>query len=229
MLIKADFFQTIIEHLFRDKAIVYIYDRIACKEYESLIDEIVSFAKIEQYPNFIQVSGIPGAGKSTFCKRYYPNATLVQFDTIMAKIPQYQKDCERLGLIQSFSKWEMPARVIGYEVIHRLIEKKASFVLEHSGMNPAHIKLIEVLKKQAYHTQMQFLYCELDEACQRAKKREKIILRHTPEELIKERFNASLEYLDIYKTKIDEVCIWDLTNSENWTIKERWQGGVLLK
>ena len=102
--------------------------------------------------------GSSGAGKSTFCQRKYSLLTLVQFDTIMGKLPSYQADCMRLGLIQAFSKWEMPARVIGYEVIRRLIEKKASFVLEHSGMNPAHIKLIEVLKKQAYHTQMQFLY-----------------------------------------------------------------------
>ena len=221
MLIKDDFFQTIIEHLFRFGTIAYIYERIACDEYEKLIDDIVSSAKAEQSSNFIQVSGIPGAGKSTFCKRYYPNATLVQFDTIMAKIPQYQKDCERLGLIQSFSKWEMPARVIGYEVIHRLIEKKASFVLEHSGMNAAHIKLMDVLKKQGYHTQLQFLYCDLGEACRRAKLREKIISRHTPEDLIRQRFQASLEYLDIYKTKMDEICIWDLTNPEDWIVKER--------
>ena len=229
MLIKEDFFQTIIEHLFRSGTIAYVYKRIACTQYDDLIDKIVACAPVEADASFIQVSGIPGAGKSTFCNRYYSNATLVQFDAIMAGIPQYQKDCERLGLIQSFSKWEMPARVIGYEVIRRLIDKKASFVLEHSGMNSAHIKLIEVLKKQNYRTQLQFLYCDLEEACRRARQREKTISRHTPEDLIKQRFKASLEYLDIYKNKMDAACIWDLTDTENWIVKEQWLGGILIK
>ena len=229
MLIKEDFFQIIIEHLFRSGTIAYVYERIACDEYERLINEIVSNSVVEETPFFIQVSGIPGAGKSTFCSRNYTKSTLVQFDDIMAKIPQYKKDCERLGLVQSFSKWEMPARVIGYELLHRLIEKKASFVLEHSGMNLAHIKLVDVLKKQSYQTHLQFLFCDLQEACHRVIEREKKILRHTPPELIKERFNAILHYLDIYKQEMDEVFIWDLTNPEDWLLKEHWQNGVLLR
>ena len=229
MLIKEDFFQTIIEHLFRSGTIAYVYERIACDEYEFLIDEIVSKALVENKPSFIQVSGIPGAGKSTFCARNYAKSTLVQFDDIMAKIPQYKKDCERLGLIQSFSKWEMPARVIGYEVIHRLLEKKASFVLEHSGMNLAHIKLVDVLKKQGYHTSLQFLFCDLEEACRRVLEREKKISRHTPPELIKERFDAILQYLDIYKQKMDKTFVWDLTKPEDWLLKERWQNGALVR
>ena len=229
MLIKEDFFQTIVEHLFRSGTIAYTYDRIACDEYEKLIDEIVLNAPSSDAPNFIQVSGIPGAGKSTFCQRNYSKETIVQFDTIMAQIPQYKKDCDRLGLVQAFSKWEMPARVIGYEVLHRLIEKKASFVLEHSGMNAAHVKLVDVLKKEGYLTCLQFLYCDLDEACRRALERAKKISRHTPPQLIKERYLAILDYLDTYKNKMDEVWVWDLTDVCKWTVKERWQNGFLIK
>ena len=229
MLIKDDFFLTIIEQLFRLGTIAYPYERIICDEYEGLIEDIVSKASVDPNPSFVQVSGIPGAGKSTFCAKNYSKSTLVQFDEIMARIPQYQKDCARLGLVQSFSKWEMPARVIGYEVIHRLIDKKASFVLEHSGMNLAHIKLIDVLKKQGYKTQMQFLFCTLEEACRRAQEREKKISRHTPLELIKERSEAILEYLSQYKEKMDEAFIWDLTDPQNWFLKEHWIAGEQVK
>ena len=226
---ETDFYQAVIERLFKGSVIAYPYSRIICDEYEELIDKIISPAPSVLNPSFIQVSGIPGAGKSTFCARYYAKHLLVQFDSIMAWIPSYQADCDRLGLVQSFSKWEMPARVIGYEVIRRLIAKKASFVLEHSGLNPAHLKLVDVLKDQGYETQMQFLFCDFEEACRRAKEREKKINRHTPVELIKQRYDLVLEYLEYYKLLIDDLNVWDLSDVNNWLLKECWQKGRRTK
>lgn len=220
-----DFYLPITEALFRGGIVAYTYQRIRCPEYDALLDKAVALAMPSQHPTFIQVSGIPGAGKSCFCGRQYADALVVQFDAIMAHIEAYQQDCVRMGLIQAFSKWEMPARVIGYELIRRLIMRKASFVLEHSGMNAAHIKLVEVLKRQGYHTQIQFLGCDVKEACRRVVEREKKIARHTPPELILRRSAAILEYLDTYKKIMDDAFIWDLTNAENWRCVEHWQNG----
>ncbi|MBE6449607.1 MAG: hypothetical protein E7013_02785 [Alphaproteobacteria bacterium] len=226
---QTDFYQVIIERLFKGNVIAYPYERIMCDEYEALIDKIVDGASCSLKPSFIQVSGIPGAGKSTFCARNYSKDLLVQFDTIMGQIPSYQHDCQRLGLVQSFSKWEMPARVIGYEVIRRLIAKKASFVLEHSGLNSAHLKLGDVLKNQGYETQMQFLFCDFDEACRRAKERELKIKRHTPVELIKQRCDLVLSYLEQYKLLMDKLDIWDLSDVNNWQLKECWEKGIKIE
>ncbi len=221
----VDFYLCVIEALFRSQAIAYTYDRIRTDEYDRLMDDYLAMALPSAHPTFTQVSGIPGAGKSTFCGCKYPNALLVQFDAIMARITGYQNDCKRLGLIQAFSKWEMPARVIGYELIRRLIAQKVSFVLEHSGINPAHLKLVEVLKSQGFHTQLQFLGCDLDEACRRVAEREKKIARHTPPELIAKRAAAINEYLEKYKQIMDDTFVWDLTDAENWQHLEHWQLG----
>ena len=228
MIIDNDFYLPVIEELFRSKAIAYTYDRIRCDEYDALLDSLMVMALPTAHPTFTQVSGIPGAGKSTFCGRQYPNALLVQFDSLMTHIKAYQEDCKRMGLIAAFSKWEMPARVMGYELIRRLIAQRVSFVLEHSGMNPAHIKLIGVLKKQAFKTNLQFLDCNLEEACRRVAEREKKIARHTPRELIEQRAAAIKEYLDKYKQIVDDTYIWDLSDANNWTLKEHWQKGLMI-
>lgn len=229
MIIDNDFYLPIIEELFRVGAIDYTYDKIRCDEYDELLDSLMVMTLPTLHPTFVQVSGIPGSGKSTFCGRQYPNALLVQFDSLMMNIKSYQTDCQCLGLAEAFSKWEMPARVIGYELIRRLIAQKVSFVLEHSGVNPAHVKLINVLKKQGYQTQMQFLECDLSEACRRVEEREKKISRHTPKSLIEQRAKASKDYLEQYKKITDDVFVWNLTNVEDWKCLEHWSQGVLNK
>lgn len=220
-----NFFEPVTETLLRAGIIVYRYERIQCPEYDDLIEKIITASQTAKTPTFVQVSGIPGAGKSTFCKRVYQDSVLVQFDAIMAQIPTYMKDCERLGLVQAFAKWEMPARVIGYEVLRRLIAKKCSFVLEHSGTNAAHLKMMNVLKNQGYTTRLDFLYCDVAEACRRVVEREKHIARHTPLALIQERSAKIMSYLEQYKALADVVNVYDLTDVNNWVLKERYQYG----
>ena len=43
------------------------YASIRCREYERLLSLYMSRAVPSAHPRFVQVGGIPGAGKSTFC------------------------------------------------------------------------------------------------------------------------------------------------------------------
>lgn len=79
------------------------YASIRCHEYERLLSLYMSRAVPSAHPRFVQVGGIPGAGKSTFCAgRRWTDRLFVSFDAIMENIPAYQTDIYRLGRAGSF-------------------------------------------------------------------------------------------------------------------------------
>lgn len=211
------------------KLIPYDYAAIRQPEYDRLLDLYMSKAKASKHPLFVQVSGIPGAGKSTFSSHngWNKDKLFISFDAIMNSIPAYQLDSYRLGLAESFKKWELPARIIGYELLRRAIKARSDIYLEHSGVNSAHIQLVESLKKQGYQTEVYFIVCGLAEAQSRAQKREKIIHRHTPPELIAERFKQVDTYLTTYADKLDRLYVYESANNK-FTLRCNYQKGILL-
>lgn len=211
------------------KLIPYDYAAIRQPEYDRLLDLYMSKAKASKHPLFVQVSGIPGAGKSTFSSHngWNKDKLFISFDAIMNSLPAYQLDSYRLGLAESFKKWELPARIIGYELLRRAIKARSDIYLEHSGVNSAHIQLVESLKKQGYQTEVYFIVCGLAEAQSRAQKREKIIHRHTPPELIAERFKQVDTYLTTYADKLDRLYVYESANNK-FTLRCNYQKGILL-
>ena len=80
------------------KLIPYDYAAIRKPEYDRLLDLYMSKAKASKQPVFVQVSGIPGAGKSTFCahNKWNKDKLFISFDAIMNSLPAYQLDSYRL-------------------------------------------------------------------------------------------------------------------------------------
>ncbi len=195
--------------------IAYEYDAIKSSEYEDLISKTLGNKKPSSNPCFEQIMGIPGAGKSTFAKLYQKeDAVFISFDKIMENIQQYQQDCKELGSIQSFKKWEMPARVIGYETLKRAIQKRINICFEHSGVIQSGLDLIKNLKNYNYTTQMNCITCDINEAYKRAEIREQQTKRHTPKEMIKQRAEKIEHFLIKYKDIADNITIFDTTNNQ---------------
>lgn len=208
--------------------IPYGYSAIQTPDYERLIKWYLAKANTSDHPHFVQIGGIPGAGKSTFCaNRRWTDKLFISFDAIMENIPEYRADVGKLGKVESFKKWELPARVIGYELLRRAVVAKADIYLEHSGVNCPHVKLIENLKKLGYQTEMHFILCRLDVACARAAEREKKTSRHTPPSLITERSNLVNEYLETYSTLVDNLYVYDTTEN-TFLLCRSYQSGNLV-
>ena len=206
--------------------IPYEYAAIRKPEYDRLIANILSSATPQRTPRFVQIGGIPGAGKTTFCKNArWDEQLFISFDKIMEALPGYQVDIYRLGTVEAFNRWEMPARIIGYEVLRRAVEKKANIYLEHSGVNMPHTILMQNLKKKGYATEMYFILCNLDIACHRAELREKITNRHTSKEMIVKRNELVKTYLNQYKTLVDNLYIYDTSNNK-FTLQSNYRRGI---
>ena len=194
--------------------IPYAYEKIKNAEYEKIISEILASAPRVRQPYFVQVGGIPGAGKSTFCRQHKDKSAIyISFDKIMESLQGYQKDLQTLGSVEAFKRWELPARVIGYEVLSRAIEKKINIRLEHSGVNEAHIELFKNLKKLGFKTEVDFILCQEDIAYQRTLEREQRTQRHTPKSLIEERSAKVKEYLPKYKSIADTLNVYDSSHN----------------
>ena len=177
----------------------------------------------------VGITGVPGAGKSTFCAgRRWNDRLFISFDAIMENIPAYQTDIYRLGRAGSFKKWEIPARIVGYELLRRAVEARADIYFEHSGVNRPHIQLVENLKKCGYRTEMHFILCSLAVAEARAKAREQMTKRHTPPAIIAERYNLVDTYLQTYAAKVDSLYVYDSTEN-SFSLSRNYRKGILVK
>ena len=204
----------------------YDYQEIQCPLYEEIIKETLAGVHPTPKPLLTQIGGIPGAGKSTFCK-YFQNSKSIYlgFDEIMESIPGYRQDIYLLGGEKSFKKWEMPARVIGYEILRRAVIHKLNIFFEHSGVNEAHIELFKNAKLLGYRTEVDYLLCKPQIAMKRTVEREKQTRRHTPKELILERSALIKKYIEKYKNIADHMYIYD-TSTNELILKKRYYTGL---
>ncbi len=186
------------------------YASVKNAESEALIAECLKEGKPSKSPELLQVSGIPGSGKSTFCATHAAKGFLyLSFDKIMSQLSGYQTELSRHGAEQAFRKYEMPARIIGYELLRRALNLHLNIMLEHSGCNPAHIELFQNIKKIGYKTTVDFILCDTELAVKRAALREKEINRHVPERLIVERAEKFKQYIAAYRKEAQTVLFFD--------------------
>lgn len=190
------------------------YASVKSAESERLINESLKGLKPVQKPELLQVSGIPGAGKSTFCATHAKeNFLFLSFDRIMVSLKGYQQELKQNGCVAAFQKYEMPARIIGYELLRRALNKKVNIMFEHSGTNNAHLELFHNIRQKGYTTAVDFIVCDTATAVKRAQIRAKETQRYVPETLIMERAAKFKEYMEAYKKETANIALFDGGNN----------------
>lgn len=190
-----------------NEVIPYAYNELQVKGFEEIICKFLADVPSSIAPTLIHMLGIPAAGKSTFCqnnKEQFKDYLFVSFDAIMEAHPEYQKDVEELGSVEAFARWEIPARVAGYELLTRAIKEKKNILMDHGGSPKCHQELLINIKKFGYKTKMFYIYCPIDIAIERAKAREIITKRHTPPQLIADRVISIEQSVNVYRNIVDE-------------------------
>ena len=180
----------------------------AKKEFDYIINSEISNYSPSGKPVLTIISGIPYSGKSTFIKdnTVEPELSIIiSFDTIMKKLSYYNKLISIDKKI-AFSKCELPARIIGYELLQKSIEKKINIIFEHSSTPPEHLELYsEISDRHAYHVKLIYLKCSVETAKKRAEKNnfKRDQGRYTPLEYIDSRYDAIKKMLIKYKDNFD--------------------------
>ena len=184
------------------------YDDIKSDMTEAVIEKFLAAApSVVDHPFLIHMLGIPGAGKSTYYAKHkeeLPPHVFVGFDYVMEALPSYQKDLKEIGSVEAFKKHELPARVIGYELLGRAIAAKKNIFLDHGGTPQAHAELLSNIKTLGYKTRMIYVRCDVNVALERAVEREKITHRHTPPQMIIDRAKFVSRLAPQYKGIVDE-------------------------
>lgn len=190
------------------------YESVKSAESEHLIVESLKDLVSVQTPELIQISGIPGAGKSTYCATHQrPNFLFLSFDKIMLSLSGYQKELSANGSISAFEKYEMPARIIGYELLRRAINKRVNIMFEHSGTNSAHLELLKNISSKGYRTSVDFIICDTSLALKRAQIRAQETKRYVPEALILERAAKIKKYITVYQKEVKNITVLDGGNN----------------
>jgi len=191
---------------------------------EDIINESLSNIKTVESPFLLNVSGIPGSGKTTYSKMLLngkvsnepdcTNALYISFDKIM--------EDERLPFLletkqfpqHTFERWEPIAKIAGYEMLKRAIEKNVNILFEHSSaiiitdrtnlltVKKPHIELFNFLLSKNYSVHFRFIFIYDNLARRRVEERAKLTGRIVPANYIEERSSA----LNQLRPEYQEIC-----------------------
>jgi len=176
---------------------------LVVKTYEKIINESLSNVGADKNLSLINVSGIPGSGKSTFCRELmstpqYSGTIYIGFDKIMEDKQLPYANEENVNPQEAFKRWELSARIAGYELLRRAIENKLPVIFDHSSAIPQHFELFTLLLAMGYEVHFFYISISEDEAKRRAENRK----RYVPPQYIEERSNALRKLLPQYK----QIC-----------------------
>ncbi len=192
-------------------------------EISGLLEESLASCASMDNPTFTVVSGIPGSGKTTLIKDLSlknPDYLVVAFDAIMERFSLYQslikaavqqkEPLRKETLIkEAFWKTEFIARIVGYELLKRAINRKISIIFEHSSSIEEHVNLYKYIGNRGYNTHFIYRHVTPTLALERLNNRSS--LRFTPLEYIEDRFKKLQVLLPKYKSIMEFTEVKDCT------------------
>jgi predicted ABC-type ATPase len=155
------------------------------------------------------MAGIPGAGKTTFVARaqasglFPATAFMLNPDVVMDMLAPYRDDCATLGAQAAFERWEMPARMLTYDLARGAAAKKFPIIKDMGMVRAENWDMLADFKGQGYRIEMHAIHCTVSVALRSCAARE----RHFPESQVMERV-AALETLFSQYASVPNSVFW---------------------
>lgn len=133
--------------------------KLAQEEYEYFRIQSERNAQPLDSPYLINVAGLPASGKSFYIKELlqsHPGAVYVSFDRVMESWSEYKAE-EKEDNESAFDRWELAARVAGYELLDFCLERKYPVLFEHSNANEAHLALYKAIMSAGYRVEIRYI------------------------------------------------------------------------
>ncbi|PZO88707.1 MAG: hypothetical protein DI626_01190 [Micavibrio aeruginosavorus] len=170
-----------------------------------IIERTLSGAQSHPNPSILHMLGIPGAGKSTYVAALdHTDKILVSFDKITEMIPAYQNDRKELGALEAFAKWELPARMLGYHILHMAVGNRQDIIFDHGGSRDDHAAFLGAIKRELGY-RIEIVHLDVDQvtSMRRVHVREQDGGRHVPPAYIPERHDLIERLLPRYRDIAD--------------------------
>lgn len=155
------------------------------------------------------MAGIPGSGKSTFVqnqiqKGAFPGtAFILNPDSIMEALPEYQQDYKKRGAEKAFHIWELPARELAFNLLEEAIKFHTDIIIDMGAARPEHLNLLQRLKNEGYVLNMYWLNVSAEIAQQRIQNRK----RFTPKKMLLEREKTLATLKAHYQALVDNFYV----------------------
>lgn len=170
-------------------------------EAEKLIKAELGKGEPSVKPFLLHMGGVPGSGKTYALERMdLSGVILIQFDGIMEKFSLYKQAIEKADknnkneLVEIFETWEMPARVIAWELAGRALKGKYPLAIDSAGHSKEQYSLLTNMQKQGTKVGMYHIHISIEDALKRAHQRMLKTGRPIPKGMIEKRY-ALLEKL----------------------------------
>lgn len=144
-------------------------------EYKNFYNLFLSNLKFSDSPRIIILSGTPGAGKSTFRKKYLgtiENFHLHDMDEVIANLKGYKVDSQKHGETYAFDKWWPIAQKVVNQLTLYAFTQKFNIVYDRSCCTEQSLNdLREAVLHRGYKAKMYAFYVPEVIALDRVKKR----------------------------------------------------------
>lgn len=125
------------------------YEEIKTPETEKLLASFLTQAETSAAPKLIHMSGIPGAGKSTFYRRHRWNKHVLSVLTpLWNNSPPIGRNCKTPVPLR-LSKMGNPGTHHRLWIAAPCRESAQRYLFDHGGVTPAHVNLMKTLKTMA--------------------------------------------------------------------------------
>jgi predicted ABC-type ATPase len=165
----------------------------------------------------IIIAGPNGAGKTSFANAYFPYARegllFVNADEIAREMPG--------GL--SAAHRDLRAGREMLRRIEQLVSDRVEFMFETTLASLTYARKIRRWQSSGYHVSLIFLRLpDADAAVERVRTRVKAGGHGIPEEIVRQRFDKSIRYLEeIYKPLVNDWTVWNSLDG-SFQIAEMW-------
>lgn len=154
-------------------------------------------------PCVYAMAGIPGSGKSTFVKNaldrhYFPReAFILNPDIVMEQIQPYRRDKDLLGAEAAFTKWEMPSRVLAYELAREAGTKRHDIIKDMGMVRAENWRMLMDLRAKGYKIVLHHIVCDVDVAVARCAGRDRYFSAQKVYERARELDTLLADFSDI--------------------------------
>jgi predicted ABC-type ATPase len=164
------------------------------------------------------IAGPNGAGKTSFANEYFPHA---RAGLVFVNADEIARDLTMQGTPAAHRDVRA-----GREMLRRiddLVDSGVEFMLETTLASLTYAQKIPRWQKKGYHVSLIYLRLPNPEASiERVRRRVRAGGHGIPEEIIRQRFDKSLRYLNrIYKPLVDDWSVWDSLEGR-FQVAEMW-------
>jgi predicted ABC-type ATPase len=166
----------------------------------------------------IIIAGPNGAGKTSFANQYLPAE---QEGLIFVNADEIARELSHLSLPRA--ALDLRAGRVMLARIDELVEARAEFMLETTLASLSYARKIPLWQQAGYSVALIYLRLSSPEhSIDRVRRRVAAGGHDIPEEVIRQRFAKSLQYLEhLYKPIVDEWYIWDSLEGD-FELAEAW-------